>query len=123
MNAIEVEGITKRYENHVAVDGVSFTVPEGAIYGLLGPNGAGKTTSIRMILHILHPDAGTVRVLGRDPRTAGTDCVGYLPEERGLYQKMKVFDQLLLSMRGAGSWTPAAAITAKRPATAWTGSA
>ena len=95
MNAIEVEGITKRYENHMAVDGVSFTVPKGAIYGLLGPNGAGKTTSIRMILHILHPDAGTVRVLGRDPRTAGTDCVGYLPEERGLYQKMKVFEQLL----------------------------
>jgi len=95
LNAIEVDGITKRYENHVAVDRVSFTVPQGSIYGLLGPNGAGKTTSIRMILHILHPDAGTVRILGRDPASVSTDGVGYLPEERGLYQKMKVFEHLL----------------------------
>ncbi len=94
MNALDVQAITKHYEKHVAVDGVSFAVPRGSVYGLLGPNGAGKTTSIRMILRILVPDSGTVRILGQEPSPAITDRVGYLPEERGLYGKMKVLYHL-----------------------------
>ena len=88
---IEIDNASKRYAEHVAVRDLSLRVPKGAVYGLLGPNGAGKTTTIRMILNIIAPDSGTIRVLGRpanDP--ALTDHVGYLPEERGLYRKMQV---------------------------------
>ena len=89
--AIEIQGIVKRYDHHVAVQSLSLTVPRGAVYGLLGPNGAGKTTTIRMLLNIISPDEGTIRVLGvphSDP--ALVDRIGYLPEERGLYRKMQV---------------------------------
>ena len=88
---IEIDNASKRYAEHVAVRDLSLRVPKGAVYGLLGPNGAGKTTTIRMILNIIAPDSGSIRVLGRpanDP--ALTDHVGYLPEERGLYRKMQV---------------------------------
>ncbi|MEQ1692804.1 MAG: ATP-binding cassette domain-containing protein, partial [Gemmatimonas sp.] len=90
-SAIDIQGIVKRYDHHVAVRSLSLTVPRGAVYGLLGPNGAGKTTTIRMILNIIAPDVGTIHVLGvphDDP--ALVDRVGYLPEERGLYKKMQV---------------------------------
>ena len=89
--AIDIQRIVKRYEHHVAVQSLSLTVPRGAVYGLLGPNGAGKTTTIRMLLNIIAPDEGTIRVLGvphSDP--ALVDRIGYLPEERGLYRKMQV---------------------------------
>jgi len=89
--AIDIQGIGKRYQHHVAVKSLSLTVPRGAVYGLLGPNGAGKTTTIRMLLNIIAPDEGTIRVLGlshSDPTLV--DRVGYLPEERGLYRKMEV---------------------------------
>ena len=89
--AIEVQHVVKRYADHFAVKDLSLQVPHGTVYGLLGPNGAGKTTTIRMILNIIAPDEGSIRVLGRqsnDP--AATDRIGYLPEERGLYKKMKV---------------------------------
>ncbi len=89
--AVSVRQVVKRYEAHVAVRDLSLTVPRGAVYGLLGPNGAGKTTSIRMLLNIIAPDAGEIRVLGAphdDPRIVNR--VGYLPEERGLYRKMQV---------------------------------
>jgi ABC-2 type transport system ATP-binding protein len=89
--AIDVQGVAKRYAEHVAVRDLTLAVPRGTVYGLLGPNGAGKTTTIRMILNIIAPDQGTIRVLGapsNDPRA--TDRIGYLPEERGLYKKMKV---------------------------------
>ncbi len=89
--AIDIQGIVKRYEHHVAVKSLSLTVPKGAVYGLLGPNGAGKTTTIRMLLNIIAPDEGTIRVLGvphSDPTLV--DRIGYLPEERGLYRKMQV---------------------------------
>ena len=89
--AIDIQGIVKRYDHHVAVRSLSLTVPRGAVYGLLGPNGAGKTTTIRMMLNIIAPDEGTIRILGSphsDP--ALVDRVGYLPEERGLYRKMQV---------------------------------
>jgi ABC-2 type transport system ATP-binding protein len=95
MNAVELVGVTKRFGDHVAVDDVTLTVPRGRVYGFIGPNGSGKTTSMRMIMNILRPDAGTVRVLGEAPDGASTDRVGYLPEERGLYRKMKVRELLL----------------------------
>ena len=89
--AIELQGVVKRFAEHVAVRDLTLTVPVGAVYGLLGPNGAGKTTTIRMILDIIAPDQGTVRIFGRPPSESGVlDNVGYLPEERGLYKKMQV---------------------------------
>jgi len=89
--AIDVQHVVKRYADHVAVRDLTLAVPRGTVYGLLGPNGAGKTTTIRMILNIIAPDEGTIRVLdmpSADQRLS--DRVGYLPEERGLYKKMKV---------------------------------
>jgi ABC-2 type transport system ATP-binding protein len=89
--AIDVRGVVKRYQQHVAVRDLSLQVPRGTVYGLLGPNGAGKTTTIRMILDIIAPDQGTIMMLGRPNRESGVlDRVGYLPEERGLYKKMEV---------------------------------
>lgn len=92
---LELLDVRKSYDGHVAVAGVSFSVPAGSIFGLLGPNGAGKTTTIRMILDILAPDSGTVRMFGRSRGEGDLARVGYLPEERGLYRKMTVLDQLL----------------------------
>jgi ABC-2 type transport system ATP-binding protein len=88
---IEIDNAVKRYAQHVAVRDLSLRVPKGSVYGLLGPNGAGKTTTIRMILNIIAPDSGSIRILGRpanDPKI--TEHIGYLPEERGLYRKMQV---------------------------------
>src|SRR5499433_3555916 len=94
-NAIELTGVTKSFGKFKAVDGLSLQVPKGAMFGLLGPNGAGKTTTIRMIMNITAPDQGEIRVLGA-PMSRGTqNRIGYLPEERGLYRKMKVLDHLL----------------------------
>ncbi len=90
MHAVSLEGIDKTFQAHKAVDGLSLAVPRGAIYGFIGPNGSGKTTTLRMILHILHPDAGRIEVLGEQGSRAANDRVGYLPEERGLYRKMTV---------------------------------
>src|SRR3954466_10902520 len=89
--AIDIVNVTKRYAEHVAVRDLTLRVPKGSVYGLLGPNGAGKTTTIRMILNIIAPDSGSIRILGKaasDPRI--TEQIGYLPEERGLYRKMQV---------------------------------
>ena len=92
---LELRNVRKAYGDFVAVDGVSMTVPAGSIYGLLGPNGAGKTSTIRMIMNITAPDSGEVVVFGH-PRTADDlRRIGYLPEERGLYRKMTVMDQLV----------------------------
>jgi ABC-2 type transport system ATP-binding protein len=89
--AVELDAVVKRFAGHTAVRGVSLEIPRGVVYGLLGPNGAGKTTTIRMILNVLEPDEGTIRVFGESNRTSGfTERVGYLPEERGLYRKMQV---------------------------------
>jgi ABC-2 type transport system ATP-binding protein len=93
--AIDIRGVTKRYEEHIAVRALSLQVPRGAVYGLLGPNGAGKTTTIRMILDIIAPDEGTITLFGKRHNESGVlDRIGYLPEERGLYKKMKVRDVL-----------------------------
>src|ERR1700757_2962862 len=94
MNAVEIEQVTKTFGQHVAVDDLSLTVPKGAVYGFIGPNGSGKTTTLRMIMRILHPDRGRIRVLGEERLRAATGRVGYLPEERGLYKMMKVRDVL-----------------------------
>jgi ABC-2 type transport system ATP-binding protein len=94
MHAVEIESATKRFGDVIAVDDLSLSIPEGAIYGFIGPNGSGKTTTLRMILRIIHPDQGQIRVLGEDSFTADNDLVGYLPEERGLYKKMRVLELL-----------------------------
>ncbi len=100
--ALEVCSIRKVFNDTVAVDDLSFAVPAAAIYGLLGPNGAGKTTTIRMMLDILVPDSGSVRLFGEPFRREALRRVGYLPEERGLYKKMKVGEMLvfLAQLRG-----------------------
>src|ERR1700731_3302730 len=94
MNAVRLENVTKTFGSHVAVDDLSLDVPPGTIYGFIGPNGSGKTTTLRMIMHILHPDRGTIVVLGEKSVIAANERVGYLPEERGLYKQMKVRDIL-----------------------------
>lgn len=94
MNAVEIEHVTKRFGQHVAVADLNLVVPTGTVYGFIGPNGSGKTTTLRMIMRILHPDEGAIRVLGENVLTAVNDRVSYLPEERGLYKTMKVRDIL-----------------------------
>jgi ABC-2 type transport system ATP-binding protein len=93
--AVRFERVTKRFGEFVAVRTLSFEVPEGSIFGLLGPNGAGKTTSIRMLMNIFAPDEGRVEVLGRPMGEDVKPHVGYLPEERGLYRKMRLQELLL----------------------------
>jgi ABC-2 type transport system ATP-binding protein len=92
--AIEIEGASKRFNEFLAVDSLDLAIPEGEVYGLLGPNGAGKTTTIRMILGIILPDSGRVRILGQPYDAEVRKRIGYLPEERGLYPRMKLGDQL-----------------------------
>src|SRR5262245_4443875 len=94
-HTVELQDVSKSFGRFRAVDALSFRVPRGVIFGLLGPNGAGKTTSIRMIMNITAPDSGTIRVLGRPLDRETQNRIGYLPEERGLYRKMKVIDHLL----------------------------
>lgn len=91
---VVLENVTKRYDEFVAVEDMNLTVAPGRIYGLLGPNGAGKTTTIRMIVNITAPDEGRVELFGRAPDESTQNRIGYLPEERGLYKKMKVGEQL-----------------------------
>jgi len=93
--AISLQGVVKRFGRFTAVDHLDLEVPHGTTFGLLGPNGAGKTTSIRMIMNITKPDSGEIRVLGEKMNDKLQERIGYLPEERGLYRKMKVVDQLL----------------------------
>ena len=93
-NAVQLYGVTKTFSNHVAVDNLDLAVPTGSIYGFIGPNGSGKTTTLRMILRIFQPDTGSVQVLGQTQGTTADDRLGYLPEERGLYKRMKVGDLL-----------------------------
>jgi ABC-2 type transport system ATP-binding protein len=95
MNVVELSNVTKRFDEFTAVENLSFTVRQGTIFGFLGPNGAGKTTSIRMIVNITAPDDGEIKVLGEHVSAATQQRIGYLPEERGLYKKMKIGDQLV----------------------------
>jgi len=95
MNIIEVQNVTKEYANHRALDDVSIDIPKGCIFGLLGPNGAGKTSLIRIINQITGPDSGQILFDGKPLNASHISRIGYLPEERGLYKKMKVGEQLL----------------------------
>lgn len=92
---LNIHQVTKRYGNHIALDGVSFTIPKGSVFGLLGPNGAGKTSLLRIINQITGPDSGAVQFDGEPLNPAHASRIGYLPEERGLYKKMEVGEQAL----------------------------
>src|SRR6476619_5729566 len=92
--AVEIESVTKTFGPQTAVADLSLAVPDDSIYGFIGPNGSGKTTTLRMIMRILHPDSGSIRVLGDESWKAVNDRVAYLPEERGLYKQMTVRDIL-----------------------------
>ena len=94
MNTVELQNITKTFGKHTAVDSLSLAVPEGTVYGFIGPNGSGKTTTLRMIMNILYPDSGLIQIFGEQLQRACTDRIGYMPEERGLYRKMKVRELL-----------------------------
>lgn len=102
MDILSVENVSKSYSSHLALDDVSLSIPEGSVYGLLGPNGAGKTTLIRIINHITAPDRGRVMLDGHQLCEADVANIGYLPEERGLYKKMKVGEQAMFFARLKG---------------------
>ena len=95
MPVVELAAVTKAYENKVAVDNLSLSIEPGQMFGLLGPNGAGKTSSIRMMMGITMPDSGQMSLFDKPFERSSLERVGYLPEERGLYKKMKVVDQLV----------------------------
>src|SRR5271165_2616550 len=95
MPVVELAAVTKAYENKVAVNNLSLSIDAGQMFGLLGPNGAGKTSSIRMMMGITLPDSGQVNLFGEPFDRSSLARVGYLPEERGLYKKMKVLEQLV----------------------------
>jgi len=115
MPVVELAGVTKAYDTKVAVDNLSLTIEAGQMFGLLGPNGAGKTSSIRMMMGITIPDSGKVSLFNKPFDRASLERVGYLPEERGLYKKMKVIDQLVFF----GCLHGLAAEDARKRAIAW----
>lgn len=102
MDLLKIENVTKSFANHVALDDVSLSIPEGSIYGLLGPNGAGKTTLLRIINRIIAPDSGRVLFSGKEITAEDVCHIGYMPEERGLYKKMKVGEQAIFFARLKG---------------------
>ena len=115
MAILELKQVCKSYETHLAVDNLSFAIEQGSVFGLLGPNGAGKTSSIRMMIGITVPDTGEVGMFGAPFHRGMLQMVGYLPEERGLYKKMKVLEMLvfLAQLKGLDS------TTATKRATEW----
>ncbi len=102
MNILDIQSVSKQYATHKALIDVSLTVPQGSIFGLLGPNGAGKTSLIRIITQITQPDTGQIFFSGVPLHSNHTSQIGYLPEERGLYKKMKVGEQLMYMARLKG---------------------
>ena len=112
-----LEGVSKRYSGHVAVDDLSLAVPPGTIYGILGPNGAGKSTTLRMVMNIIIRDAGRITLLGADPEKDRSVLrrIGFLPEERGLYKKMSVLEVIVFFAQIKG----VDAKTARREADGW----
>ena len=115
MPVVELAGVTKAYEDKVAVNNLSLSIDAGQMFGLLGPNGAGKTSSIRMMMGITIPDSGKVSLFGKPFERTSLDRVGYLPEERGLYKKMRVLEQLVFF----GQLHGLAAEESRRRATDW----
>src|SRR3990172_11514343 len=102
MEVITAQNITKRFTNHLALDDVSISVQKQSVFGLLGPNGAGKTTLLRIINQIIAPDTGQLFLEGKKLEPNDIEQIGYLPEERGLYKKMKVGEQSLYLARLKG---------------------
>ena len=94
MNTIDLRNVTKKFGSFTAVDCLNLSVPQGSIYGFIGPNGSGKTTTLRMIMNILIPDSGDIYIFGDSLKPANLDRIGYMPEERGLYKRMKVRELL-----------------------------
>jgi ABC-2 type transport system ATP-binding protein len=115
MPVVELAGVTKAYESKIAVRDLSLSIEAGQMFGLLGPNGAGKTSSIRMMMGITFPDSGTVKLFDQPFERSTLERVGYLPEERGLYKKMKVLEQLVFF----GQLHGLSAGDAEKRATAW----
>jgi ABC-2 type transport system ATP-binding protein len=111
---LELDGLTRRYGDLVALDDLTFSVAPGRMRGFVGPNGAGKTTAMRIVLGVLEPDAGEVRWNGAEVDAETRARFGYMPEERGLYQKMRVRDQLVYFARLHGTAADAAASAADR---------
>lgn len=95
MYCLEIQQVSKSYATKVAVDNVTLNIPQGTVFGLLGPNGAGKTSLIRMITHITMPDSGSIRLMGETLEERHQSRIGYMPEERGLYKKMTVLEQIV----------------------------
>ena len=114
-NTVELDNVCKSYDHFVAVDALSLEIRAGSVYGLLGPNGAGKTSTIRMMIGITAPDSGAIRLFGEPFRRRHLSRIGYLPEERGLYKRMKLLDHLVFLAELKG--VPAA--EAARKATEW----
>jgi len=115
MPVVELAGVTKAYESKVAVRDLSLSIEAGQMFGLLGPNGAGKTSSIRMMMGITMPDSGMVKLFEKPFERSSLERVGYLPEERGLYKKMKVLEQLVFF----GQLHGLSAGDAEKRATSW----
>src|SRR5262249_46532865 len=115
MPTVELVKVHKTYDHFVAVNDLSFQIQEGEVFGLLGPNGAGKTSTIRMMIGIMVPDSGEVNVFGKPFSRQTLQRIGYLPDERGLYQKMKILDHLIFLGRMHGLETA----EARRRAQAW----
>ena len=115
MPVVELAGVTKAYESKIAVDNLTLSIDAGQMFGLLGPNGAGKTSSIRMIVGMTIPDSGTIRLFNQPFDRKSLERIAYLPEERGLYKKMKVLDQLVFF----GELHGISASEAKKRATDW----
>ena len=115
MHTIELNSVRKTYGEFVAVDNLSFRIEQGSVFGLLGPNGAGKTSTIRMMIGITAPDSGEIRMFEQPFQRPHLQRVGYLPEERGLYKKMKVLDQLVF----LGELHGLSAASAQQKATEW----
>jgi ABC-2 type transport system ATP-binding protein len=111
--AIRLGRVTKAFSGQVAVKELSFEVPRGSVFGLLGPNGAGKTTTLRMVMNVLGPDSGTIEILGTPADHASRDRIGYMPEERGLYPRMVLEEQLLFMAEIKG--TPRRQAAARLP--------
>jgi len=106
VSVLALERVSKRFDKVVAVDDLSFTVKQGAVFGFLGGNGAGKTTSLRMVLDIIRPSTGTIRVLGREPGRSNAPEIGFLPEERGLYRNMTALETIAYFGRLKGMSPP-----------------
>src|ERR1700691_824708 len=115
MPVVELAGVTKAYDTKVAVRDLTLSIDAGQMFGLLGPNGAGKTSTIRMMMGITLPDSGTVKLFGQPFERKLLERVGYLPEERGLYKKMKVLEQLVFF----GQLHGLTADEARKRGTAW----